>query len=147
MHKGEFRVTKSLQDTRLAHPISQSLLVHNNLVDPKVPTITLDLCMLSKGCFTGLEDYVFDNTHYSLNIECITTKGTIYIITGKKLEKLMSMKVIWHKIKEHTKKQVDHMQAKFNTILRSRAKYPYGKRFPTAADPESFIEFRRKQTK
>ena len=140
-------MTKNLQDTRLAHPISQTKLIHNNLVDPKVPTITLDLCMLSKGCFTGIEDYVFDNKNYSLNVECITTKGTIYIITGKKLEKLMGMSKLWVRIKEHTKKQVEHMQAKFNTILRSRAKFPFGKRFPTANDPESFIEFRRKQTK
>ena len=101
VHKGEFRVTKNLQDTRLAHPTSQSLLIHNNLVDPKVPKITLDLCTLSKGCFTGLEDYIFDNKYYSLNVECVTTKGTIYIITGKKLDKLMGMRFQWQKIKEH----------------------------------------------
>ena len=33
VHKGEFRVTKKVQDTNLAHPISQSSLVHNNLMD------------------------------------------------------------------------------------------------------------------
>lgn len=33
VHKGEFRVTKQVQDTQLAHPISQTTLVHNNLID------------------------------------------------------------------------------------------------------------------
>ena len=33
VHKGEFRVTKKIQDIRLAHPISQTTLVHNNLID------------------------------------------------------------------------------------------------------------------
>ena len=33
VHKGEFRVTKKVQDSNLAHPISQTTLVHNNMID------------------------------------------------------------------------------------------------------------------
>jgi len=33
IHKGEFRITKKVQDFSLAHPISQTTLVHNNLID------------------------------------------------------------------------------------------------------------------
>ena len=37
VHKGEFLISKKVQDTKLAHPISQNTLAHNNLVDNKAP--------------------------------------------------------------------------------------------------------------
>ena len=56
--------------------------------------------MLSKGCFTGLEDRIFGNTNYSLNVECASNKGTIYIITGKKLVLLEKNVRIWGQVME-----------------------------------------------
>lgn len=128
VHKGEFRITKNVQDTRLAHPISQTTLVHKNLIDQKAPVQTISLALLSKGCFTGLEDRIYGNDHYSLNVECASNKGTIYIITGRKLDQLQRMTRIWSQVIEQMDKNCDEMQQKYACILRSRSKFPFGKR-------------------
>jgi hypothetical protein len=72
--------------------------VHNNLVDQKAPVQVLGLKTLSKGCCIGLEDRIFNNVHYSINVECSSSKGTIYIITGKKLQLLEKMTRIWQQV-------------------------------------------------
>ena len=107
---------------------------------------TLGLNMLSKGCFTGLEDRIYGNTHYSLNVECASNKGTIYTITGKKLVALEKIMKIWSQVIEYMDKNCKYMQEKYNNILKSRSKFPFGKRLPTTHDPEIFIEFRKIQT-
>ena len=83
--------------------------------------------MLSKGCFTGLEDKIYGNSHYSLNVECASNKGTIYIITGRKLDLLEKMNRIWSQVLEQMEKNCDIMQTKFSNILRSRSKFTFGK--------------------
>ena len=105
---------------------------------------TLSLNMLSKGCFTGLEDRIYGNTHYSLNVECASNKGTIYIITGKKLDMLEKMSRIWNQVLFQMENNCRKMTAKFANILRSRSKFTFGKRLETTHDPEVFMDFRRK---
>ena len=83
--------------------------------------------MLSKGCFTGLEDKIYGNSHYSLNVECASNKGTIYIITGRKLDLLEKMSRIWSQVLEQMEKNCALMQTKFLNILRSRSKFTFGK--------------------
>ena len=84
--------------------------------------------MLSKGCFTGLEDKIFGNTHYSLNVECASNKGTIYIITGKKLDMLERMTRIWSQVLEQMEKNCRLMQQKYANIMKNRSKFTFGMR-------------------
>ena len=103
--------------------------------------------MLSKGCFTGLEDRIYGNTHYSLNVECASNKGTIYIITGKKLDMLEKMSRIWSQVLEQMEKNCRVMTEKFACILRNRSKFTFGRRPENSHDPEVFMQFRRLQTR
>lgn len=82
IHKGEFRVTKKVQNDALSRPTSQNRLVYGNMVEKRPPSLELDLGILSKGCFVGLEDKVYGNKFYSISVECLATKGTIYVING-----------------------------------------------------------------
>lgn len=131
----------------MSRATSQNRLVRGNLVEKQPPLIEVDLGILSKGCFTGLEDKVYGNKYFSINVECISTKGTIYVITGPKLRQLEKMNRIWSQILDATKKNCHSLTDKYRNILTNRSKFPCGQKHATAFDPESQINHRRETTK
>lgn len=147
VHKGDFRLTKQVQDLDLSKPISQNKLVSNNLVGQKAPVVTLEMGMLSKGCFMGLEDLVRRNKNYSLNLECASTNSTIYIITGPRLKMLEKMPRIWAQVVDYASKNAKTFEKQFIQIVKQRTKFPFGQRHPKAFDPEAQMRHRRETTR
>ena len=51
-------------------------------MEQKAPVVTIELGMMSKGCFIGLEDLVRGNTNYSISVESASNSSSIYVITN-----------------------------------------------------------------